>query len=273
MAQESAMREWNELWRQARKKRTWQAKSKEDWNRRSAGFAQRNAPAKSLYVKEFLGKLSVGPEMTVLDMGSGPGTIAIPLAEKVSKVTAVDFSPEMIGILERYCLEHGIGNIETIVGAWEDDWAALEIVPHDLVIASRSLAVDDLQQALEKLDRWALKGVVISDRVGNGPFDPALFRAVGRTFVPGPDYIYTLNILYQMGINATVEFISPEAQRRYHSRQEAVDSCAWMLDALTEREEKDLWNHLHERLAQDADGGWLLAGQPQPKWAIIKWEK
>ena len=265
--------DWSERWQQHRKERTWRAKSKDDWNRRSAGFAKRNKPSKSQYVKEFLGVLSISSEMTVLDMGAGPGTLSIPLSQKVSKVTAVDFSPEMIGILDNYCQKHGIDNVETIVGAWEDDWERQGIEPHDLVIASRSLAVDDLQQALQKMDRWAKQRVVISDRVGTGPFDPEVFRAVGRDFVAGPDYIYTLNILYQMGIHAKVDFISPDAQRTYHSRQEAVDSCAWMLDQLTEKEEKALNDHLQLRLNQDQDGRWILAGQPQPKWAIIQWEK
>lgn len=262
--------DWNTLWRQSRQRRTWQGKTQEDWNQRAAGFARRNLA--SQYTTEFIKRLTLRPEMTVLDMGSGPGTLALPLARQVKQVTAVDFSKEMLDRLASRAAAEGIDNIEIIYGAWADDWRALGIGSYDLVIASRSLAVDDLRGALGKLNACARGQVVIGDRVGCGPFDPALFRAVGRDFVPGPDYIYTVNILYQMGIHARLDFIEIQEPKVYESRQAAIDSCAWMLHQMTASEQSALERYFDQILIANAGGSWSMAGQVQPKWAFISFD-
>lgn len=259
--------DWNSLWREHRSWRTWQGKTRDDWNQRAAGFARRHVA--SQYTTEFIRRLALRPEMTVLDMGAGPGTLAIPLARLVKKVTAVDFSPEMLGHLAERCRAEAITNIEIINGAWEDDWQALGLGGYDLVIASRSLAVDDLRGALGKLNACARELVVIGDRVGSGPFDPALFQAVGREFVPGPDYIYTINVLYQMGIHARLDFIEIQEPKFYESRQVAIDSCAWMLHQLTAQEQELMDRYFDEILTVNADGSYSMGAQVQPKWAVI----
>lgn len=259
--------DWNRLWQKCRQERTWQGKTQADWNRRAAGFARRNKA--SQYVTDFISRLSLRPDMTVLDFGSGPGTLAIPLARKVRSVTAVDFSSEMLDRLAARCQREGVDNIKIVNGSWTDDWAGLGIGTYDLVIASRSLSVDDLGAALVKLNRSAKEQVIIGDRVGSGPFDPALFRAVGREFVPGPDYIYTVNILYQMGIYAKVDFIDILEPKAYGSREEAQDSCVWMLDQLTPDEQVALHRYFDQILTENQDGTWSMSGHHGSKWAVI----
>ena len=163
--------------------------------------------------------------------------------------------------------------ISPIEGSWEDDWRSLGIGPHDLVIASRSLAVDDLRNALVKLNNIAKHKVVISDRVGSGPFDPALFEAIGRKFVPGPDYIYTVNILYQLGIQARVDFINIRQPGKFDSREAAINSCSWMLGEMDAAEEEMFNRHIDARLSINSDNSWSLQDQTRPKWALIQWEK
>lgn len=264
------MIDWNKLWRQARAAKTWQAKTRDDWNARAAGFARRHAG--SDYVRQFVARLNLDADMTVLDVGAGPGSLAIPLARRVKRVTALDFAPQMLEILRKRADDEAIHNITAIEASWTDDWQALGVAPHDLVIASRSLAVDDLRGALEKLHKFAGQGVVIGDRVGSGPFDPAIFAALGREFKPGPDYIYTVNILYQMGINARIDFIDLPGCT-YDSRQGAIDSCGWMLGDLSPAEKDKLARHLDDRLRQIEDNQWLLADEVRPKWALISWSK
>ena len=142
-----------------------------------------------------------------------------------------------------------------------------------MTIASRSLSVDDLGAALHKLHNYATEAVFIGDRVGAGPFDPDIFAAVGRKFDPGPDYIYTVNLLYQLGIHAHVDFITLEAAKRYPSPQKAYDSCAWMLDDMTPEEERKLSAWLSEKLVQVDDSTWQLHRRHPAKWALIWWRK
>jgi len=262
--------DWNKLWQDSRAKRSWQPKTQADWDQRAAGFAKRNI--RSPYVLGFLDKAVVAPKETVLDVGAGPGTLAIPLAARAKAVTAIDFSSQMLNILQERMAEQGVTNIQTIEASWDDDWQAKGIKQHDLVVASRSLAVKDLKKALEKLNTFARKRVIIGDRVGCGPFDPAIFEAIGRSFEPGPDYIYTVNILYQMGIKARVDFIRSGGASIYSSRQEALAAWRWMLQDLSVEEEARYVSHMDSRLHQTAAESWQLKDQVQPRWAVIQWK-
>ncbi len=215
------------------------------------------------------------PEWTALDAGCGPGTLSLPLARRVKAVTALDFSTSMLKELTTEQQRQGLRNISVIQAAWEDDWSAAGIVPHDVMIASRSLAVDDLQGALTKIDHYARKLAIIGDRVGAGPFDPGLFAALGRSFVPGPDYIFTLNILHRLGIYAKVDFITLQHQR-IPDYEQALNSLLWMIPTdqpLTTEEEKRLKLYVTARLRPRPDGAWLLLRDTPSKWAVISWAK
>lgn len=259
------------MWQENRKKKSWRGRKQKDWDKRAPSFAKRNM--QSLYADRFIALLHPDPDWTALDFGSGPGTIALPLAKLVRKVTAADFSASMLDILNREAATTGTDNIRTVQASWEDDWQQLGIKPHDLVIASRSLSVDNLQTALTRINDFARRRVVISDRVGAGPFDPDLFAAMGRPLEPGPDYIYTVNLLYQMGIQAKVDFIDLEQRRVFQSREEALDSCRWMLDKLGSEEENLLANYVDQRLEALPDNTVALTRRTPIRWAVISWDK
>lgn len=88
--------------------------------------------------------LEIDPTWTVLDIGSGPGTLALPLARRAEMVTVVEPSPAMVKRLKRHIAEEGFSNIRILPDKWEnlsDD----EVGQHDVVIASYSLAFLDLR--------------------------------------------------------------------------------------------------------------------------------
>jgi SAM-dependent methyltransferase len=263
--------DWNRIWRETRQQRTCKAKGSQDWDRKAASFARRNR--QSPYIDHLLTIINPEPTATVLDVGAGPGTLAIPMARRVRQVTALDFSTRMLEELTVGAAAAGLGNITTVRAAWEDDWSALGLVPHDIAVASRSLAVDDLEAALVKLNHFARQRVYLTDRVGAGPFDPEVFAAVGRTFESGPDYIITLNLLYSLGIHARVDFIPAEYSACYASRAEAVDSLIWMLEELQPGEAEKFETYLAERLSCQVDGTWTVARRHRPLWAVLWWEK
>ena len=89
----------------------------EFWEKRAASFAQHSR--KTHYSTEFLKLMQVNPDWTVFDMACGGGVLAIPLASKVKSITAVDFSKNMLAIVDRYCREHNITNIHTLLGQWD----------------------------------------------------------------------------------------------------------------------------------------------------------
>ena len=262
--------DWNKWWQEGRRHKSWPSKKDRDWDQRASAFARRDHTD---FVGRLLAIMEPEPTWTVLDIGSGPGTVALPLARQVKEVTALDFSEKMLAALQQSARRQGLTNVTTRQLAWEDDWQQAGLPGHDVALACRSLNVDDLRAALEKLHRWAGRKVFIVDRVGAGPFDPDLFAAVGREFVPGPDYIYTYNLLYQMGLYARVEFITLPCKKDFPSREEAEASCRWMLGTLTAREEERMQRFLAERLTPATDGQWLLRRRVPPRWAVLWWDK
>jgi cyclopropane fatty-acyl-phospholipid synthase-like methyltransferase len=60
-------------------------------------------------VKLTLDGLGLHRDMRVLDIGSGPGTLALPMAAHVREVTALDSSEGMLSLLREHADRKGIG--------------------------------------------------------------------------------------------------------------------------------------------------------------------
>lgn len=239
------------------------------WNKRAPSFV--NHVSKTLYPDSFLKIMNPRRSLTVLDMGCGGGTLAIPLAPKVKHITAVDFSENMLERLRAEADRRKIKNIKAVKASWQDDWEKAGIGIYDIAIASRSLAVDDIQAALRKLINAATKYVFISTVVGDGPFDRNIFNAIDREFNQSVDYIYIYNLLYQMGIRANIHFIKEEKERKFKDRETASDSYIWMFQDLTATEEKKLKIYLNEHLVKSGSK-WMLDYKQRVRWAVIWWE-
>lgn len=261
--------DWNKLWKKARAEKNYRSKTPADWDRKAASFARRNT--NSLYAEQFIKLLRPHKTWSVLDIGCGPGTLALPLAKRVKNLTGLDFSPKMLAILNRQAAAQNSTNISTFTLSWDDNWEEQGIEPHDVVLASRALAVDDLETSLRKMNRFARKSVAVTDRVGPGPFDPAAFSAIGRELKPGPDYIYTVNLLYQMGIQASVQFIRHEDTLECDSMREAMDMYTWMFHDLKTREKKELKKYLQSITTRTATGSFIIHREHVPTWAFIRW--
>ena len=262
---------WTELWTNARAARGWSSKSPEAWDKKSASFAARHRS--SLFASLLIEHLPLESGYTVLDIGSGPGTLALPIAKQCKTVTALDFSRQMLTLLTEQAAADGIHNIRTVHCSWEDNWEKHNIVPHDVTIAARSLGVDDIESAIIKLQAYSRRHVCIADRISPTPMDQDAFKAVGREFKSGPDYIYTLNILYSMGIHPNVTILELENTLHFNTFDEALLSYNWMIKDMTEDEERLLKAYVEHKAHINEDGTITIHRDPPPKWALISWEK
>jgi SAM-dependent methyltransferase len=263
--------DWNRLRRNARKQKSWKGKNVNDWDKNARTFADRNAD--SPYAALVLSRLPLHPSMTVLDIGAGPGTLALPIAECVAAVTALDYSAQMLAILKEQAEAQQLSNIRAIHCAWEDDWKAQGVGIHDLVIASRSLGVEDLNEALVKLNDHAGKYVFIIDRIAPTPFDPAAFTAIGRPFDSGPDYIYTVNALYTLGIHPNIEILQLEIDLLFPDIETAIASYTWMFSDLKTVEHIKLRDYVSTRIIQSDKQQIVIRREFPPRWAMIWWKK
>jgi SAM-dependent methyltransferase len=263
--------DWNERWKRAYARRWRPGKDRLSyWNRRAPSFAERSAD--SAYSRAFLAAMAPEPQWSVLDVGCGAGTLALPLARRVREVTAMDFSEGMLEQLSRQCRQQGTANIRILHAAWEDDWDLAGIVTHDVAIASRSMVVEDLEAALLKLDKAARKRVYITSIVGDGPRDRRALEAVGRPFRRGPDYIYILNLLHQLGICADVTILNTDAEWAFSQPEAARAYYEQTIEDLDGAEHARLLAFLEKELVFK-DGQWVMPNRGPIRWALIRWSK
>jgi SAM-dependent methyltransferase len=263
--------DWNDVIKKKKKnKPKTHGEGSEYWNKRAPSFTE-HAP-KTVYPDCFMKIMDLRRSWTLLDMGCGGGTLAIPLASKVKHITAVDFSDKMLERLQAEANRKKIRNISAVRASWEDDWKQAGIGIYDIAIASRSLAVDDIQAALQKLNNAARRRVYISTIVGSGPFDRNIFDAIGRQYNQSVDYIYVYNLIYQMGICANINFIENEKEKTFESHEAALNSYNWMFQDLSPTELEKLKEYLYQHLV-NFNGKWMLDYKQNVKWAVIWWDK
>ena len=228
---------FNELYIKQKELTSFKAKGKEAWDEKAPSMNKK--VHKSIYNEQFLEKLDLDGINSLLDVGCGVGNLSLKLAPKLDEVYCLDYSSKMLEILNQNAKEQNLSNIKTINKSWYDSWA--DVPNTDLVIASRSMEVKDMKEALTKLNNKANKKVIISYKKGGSFVSDEILDVMQRKIIKKPDYIYVLNILYQMGINASVNFIQSEGRNTiYTSKEKFIQSVSWSIDGLSEDEIKRL---------------------------------
>jgi ubiquinone/menaquinone biosynthesis C-methylase UbiE len=86
------------------------------WNLVAGGYHEHLVPLFRFYSERALALAALGPDAEILDVACGPGTLAFLAAPRVARVTALDFSPDMLAELERRKRESGVTNVTAIAG-------------------------------------------------------------------------------------------------------------------------------------------------------------
>ncbi|WGD39741.1 class I SAM-dependent methyltransferase [Streptomyces cathayae] len=141
-----------------------------------AAFRPRYAPEFSTLLAERFG---LDGTQRVLDLGAGPGTIALDLAPRVGEVIAVDPEKGMLDEGRRLAAEHGITNI-----TWREGDStllpAMDIGPVLLAVLGAAYHWMDRDRVARDLDRIIEPGgaVVLASRGAPGDLEPAPWRRV-----------------------------------------------------------------------------------------------
>ncbi len=267
--------DWGEAWKREQAKRR-HADDADYWNMRAPSFAK--TAGTSPYAKTFLKLAGIQPGETVFDMGCGSGTLALPLAREGHVVEAADFSTNMLKLMmKRAELEGASGFIHSHTLAWKDDFANSGIPVCDVAVASRSIATDDMLAALSKLNSMARRRVCLTLATSSSPrHDPVIGKAMGIVIDTIPDYIFAMNILFDMGIEPELTYIRSERSDVYASKEEAVEKFATIYEVTTEQHSMlEAYTENHMIPTQTADGkqGWKYDHMRVTSWAFISWEK
>lgn len=165
---------------------------------------------------------------TLLEIGPGWGNYTIPLAKECLNISCVDISPDVLEYIQRTMKELGMKPVETICSKWEDCQLNQQ---YDVIVGYNCFyRMEDLKASLKKVNDFAKKLCVVG--MLSGPDQPYLLdfekelslKVNWKRF----DYIYFLNALYSLGIDANCKII-PTA------REYAFDTLDDLLRAETFR--------------------------------------
>lgn len=238
-------------------------KTSSEWDDKSKDMAA--STINSPYVEDFISRMELTGDEVILDIGCGPGALSIPLAKKVKEVIAIDFSALMLTELETYAAREGITNIKTYHIGWEDDWSILPAT--DIVVASRSMEVLDMAQALEKMSSHARKGCYLTYKAGGSFVDLEILNAIGKQIKMKPDFWYIPIILYQNGYLPTIDYITTNrGSIRSANAEEFIESLNWSVGGLDETQTEKAKAYYENVILKENR-------HPKPlQWAFIGWE-
>lgn len=179
--------------------------------------------------------LGLRPQDTVLDVGAGPGRLSIPAAKLARAVTALDVSRPMLDHLQRNAAAAGLCNVSTLHLPWDRVVPGETVPVHDVVIASRSPAMRDLD-TLDALARRAvyvllfcgpsLKAFHDTLVAGIEPAPPAAREAVRRPAIAGHALVF--NRLVDRGIEAQVSYLPDGFGGSFADWDELERRFAWL---------------------------------------------
>lgn len=238
-------------------------KPAEAWDARAADLSRELEG--SPYVDELLRRMDFSGCRTLLDVGCGPGAVALALAPRLERVYGLDYSQGMLDAMMRHAAARGLGNVGPILRSWDEPWD--DVPACDLVVASRSTLVRDMEDALARLDAKANKRVCLTGLVGGRFVSGDVLALLGRERPAYPDFIYIVNLLDRMGRLPRLDYI--EAGRRIDERQgldQLIRRVEFSLGSLSEGERQCLENWYR------GDPDRAERSRPPYRWAFVSWE-
>lgn len=103
------------------------------WTERTVAWYAR-ADARSDYAAKVLtaAQTALAGCRSALDVGAGFGALALPLARRLPRVTALEPSPAMAAALRGAAARGGLGNVTVV----ESAWGQTALATHDLVVCA-----------------------------------------------------------------------------------------------------------------------------------------
>jgi SAM-dependent methyltransferase len=166
---------------------------------------------------------ALDPPGSVLDVGSGAGAACLPLAPRITTLTAVDADDEMLGLLAGRAGEAGLA-ARVVHGRWPS--VAGQVGPADVVTCHHVVFnVPDLGPFLDALTGHARRRVIVETAAAHPltSLNPLWLRFHGLKRPEGPTAADTIAILAAMGNKPGHTEWSRQAAADYGSMAELVE--------------------------------------------------
>nr|WP_319540664.1 methyltransferase domain-containing protein [uncultured Methanospirillum sp.] len=171
-------------------------------------------------------QIRIKPGDRVLDIGGGPGTIAIPLARQGAFVTVVEPAEGMSAILTEKIQKDQTLNISIIREMWENFEAEQTGELYDHVIACFSLGMPEINKSIRKMISVSRGKIYLIWFSGLSSWDQMMMgicnNTCGHGYCPGPKSDLLYHVLSEMKIYPDILNIRQEFVERYNSLDSAV---------------------------------------------------
>jgi len=173
----------------------------------------------------------------ILDIGSGPGTFALPLALKGATVTALDISGKMLRRLSLEAQRIGTPPVETVRASWKhiNPSKARLCGRFDIVLSALSIAVEterEIRKMEECSRQWCV--CIAAGKIRHHPLCRMILEMFGAPIDPRPDIRIVRKILVQMGRSYSYKSF-PIVTRETKTIPELAENVAKRLEAQGKR--------------------------------------
>ncbi|WP_324331479.1 class I SAM-dependent methyltransferase [Methanospirillum sp.] len=178
-------------------------------------------------IEQVLSRLPITRESRILDIGAGPGTLAIPFAQRAGHVTAVEPSTGMVEVMKDQAADLNISNLTILPKRWEDVDISSDLAgPFDIIIASYSLGMPDISGAIDKMQAVSDGQIWLFWFAGTTPWERHMEqlwpKIHNESYSHGPKSDVLFNVLYQKGIYPNMTVHEMKYQKKYQSIDHAV---------------------------------------------------
>jgi SAM-dependent methyltransferase len=214
------------------------------------------------------------PQDTWLDIGSGAGRYALPLALRVKEVLAVEPSGGMRRALRTGMEEHGIGNVRVVPGTWPDALEELGGLPavDVALIAHVGYDIEAIGGFLGGMEAATRdRGVALmTDQSPASVADPFWPMVHGETRVALPSLPDLVELLRARGRDPEVRIV--ERSPRSFDSVPALTAFLRRQLFITEGGAKDVHFRaiLPDHITRRA-GGWTLKARPAGSLGVVTW--
>ena len=250
----------------------------EFWSKLAEGYVNKvHSKEGRKEIVEIINRFDWNKDETVLDLGAGPGSYAIPLASRVKSITSLDPSDVMLDYLHKQAEKENVGNIKTVNSRWLN---SPDIEAHDTVISMNSLgvlAVDEkhdsnLDKALIKIKNHAKKRIIILIPHADSPADQKMRDAIGLKG-PAIERKKIAALYYAMvdcGMLPSLNILTRPFRWVFDDIDDATETLTRKLGLENNEQKEKLKTHLKTRVVRDKDKLRLAYDCPQ---ALFHWLK
>ncbi len=168
----------------------------EPWSLVASGYAETTMHFLGQYTDSILARYPLAPHFRVADIACGPGTVSRKIYTQVARIDAVDFSQDMIALLQQFVSENQISTIHPVVG--DGQALPLKDSTYDLAISMFGLMffpdrIRGFSEAYRILDRGGRAIVASWAPVSDSPAMQLMFGAIRmiNPNVPKPGAVVT----------------------------------------------------------------------------------